>query len=222
MSGFILKLIAAVTMLIDHAGLVLFPQAGWMRIVGRLAFPLFAFCIAEGFYYTRSRGKYFLRVFVLGVLCQLVYWFAAGDTLLGILIAFSVSILLMWLADRTKTAFQKREPIRYLLAVCCALSLAVVFLFCTFFSVDYGFFGILLPVWISLFEDRHQRLAAMALGLLALCAAEGGITRQWWCLCALPIAALYNGKPGRYRMKYFFYIFYPAHLAILQLIAWIR
>ena len=49
MSSFLLKIIAAVTMLIDHAGLMLFPQATWMRAVGRLAFPLFAFCIAEGF-----------------------------------------------------------------------------------------------------------------------------------------------------------------------------
>lgn len=222
MSGFILKLIAAVTMLIDHAGLVLFPHAGWMRIVGRLAFPIFAFCIAEGFHYTRSRGKYFLRIFLLGVGCQLVYWFAAGDTLLGILIAFSVSILLMWLVDRTKTAFCKSESIRYLLAGLCVLALAATFLFCSVFTVDYGFFGILLPVWISLFDDRRYRLAAFTLGLLALCAAEGGVTRQWWCLGTVPILALYNGKPGRYRMKYFFYVFYPAHLAILQLIAWAR
>ena len=222
MSGFILKLIAAVTMLIDHAGLVLFPYAGWMRIVGRLAFPIFAFCIAEGFLYTRCRWKYFLRIFVLGVGCQLVYWFAAGDTLLGILITFSISILLMWLLDRVKTAFRENEACRYLLAGAFIAAVAAVFVFCQNFDVDYGFFGILLPVWISVFTERPYRLAAMSLGLLGLCIAEGEITRQWWSLCALPILALYNGKPGRYRMKYFFYIFYPAHLGILQLIDWIR
>ena len=54
MSGFLLKLIAAATMLIDHAGLLLFPGEHWMRIVGRIAYPLFAWCIAEGFRYTRS------------------------------------------------------------------------------------------------------------------------------------------------------------------------
>lgn len=56
MSGFVLKLIAAVSMLIDHAGLLLFPEQDWMRLVGRLAMPIFAYCIAEGFLYTRSRG----------------------------------------------------------------------------------------------------------------------------------------------------------------------
>lgn len=219
MSGFLLKLIAAVTMLIDHAGLVLFPQASWMRIVGRLAFPIFAFCIAEGFRYTRSRGKYFLRLFVLGALCQLVYYFAAGDTLLGILITFSLSILLMWLADWTKVAFREGKRSRWALLGACAAALAAVFVFCRYVEVDYGFFGILLPVWISLFDDRWQRLAAMGIGLAALC-AEGGLTRQWYSMLSLPLVALYNGQPGRYRMKYFFYIFYPVHLAALQMIAW--
>jgi len=222
MSGFILKLIAAVTMLIDHAGLMLFPGEGWMRTVGRLAFPLFAFCIAEGFMYTRSRLKYFLRLFVLGLGCQLVYWYVDHDPLLGILITFSISILLMWLLDRVKTAFREDSPHSGLWAAAFVLALAAVCVFCLYVEVDYGLFGILVPVCISLFEDKNHRLAAMASALLIMCAADGVIYRQWWCLAAVPIAALYNGKPGKFRMKYFFYVFYPAHLAILQLIAWVR
>jgi hypothetical protein len=192
-----------------------------MRIVGRLAFPLFALSIAEGFAHTRSRLRYFLRIFLLGTACQLVYFFAAGDTLLGILLTFSFSILLMELADRTKAAFRENTRSRWPLAAACAAALAAVWLFCSRVEVDYGFWGILVPVWISLFSDRRLRLAAMALGLIALCAA-GGLTRQWFCLAALIPAALYDGKPGKYRLKYFFYVFYPAHLAILQLIDWIR
>jgi len=221
MTGFILKLIAAASMLIDHAGLVLFPQAGWMRVVGRLAMPIFAYCIAEGFYYTRSRWKYFLRLFVLGAACQVVYFVAAGDTLLGILITFSISILLMWLADVTKRAFREERRGKYALAAACAAAVTAVFVLCRFVEIDYGFFGIMLPVWISLFEDRRYRLAAAAVGLTALC-AEGGLTRQWWSMCTIPILAAYNGKPGRVRMKYFFYVFYPVHLAVIQLIAWVR
>ena len=63
LSSTVLKLIAAVTMFIDHAGLILFPQYRIFRIIGRLAFPIYAYCIAEGFRYTRNRKKYFLRVF---------------------------------------------------------------------------------------------------------------------------------------------------------------
>ena len=79
MPGSILKIIAAVTMLIDHAGLILFPEQHWMRIVGRIAFPLFAYCIAEGYRYTRHRLRYFLQIFLLGIGCQIVYYIAERD-----------------------------------------------------------------------------------------------------------------------------------------------
>ena len=95
MSGFILKLIAAATMLIDHAGLLLFPGHRWMRIVVRIAYPLFAYSIAEGFRYTRNRVRYFLQIFILGVLCQIVYTIAEGELYFGILLTFSFSIVLM-------------------------------------------------------------------------------------------------------------------------------
>lgn len=207
-------------MLIDHAGILLFPGAAWMRIVGRLAFPLYAFCIAEGFRHTRSRGKYFLRIFILGAACQIVYYVAAGDTLIGILIAFSLSILYMWLFDETKTALRERKKSRYALLTACVAALAALWLLCQFVEIDYGFFGVILPVLISLFEDRRARLCAMAMGLIVLCVDTASV-RQWFCLAALIPAALYNGQPGRHRLKYFFYIFYPAHLALLQLIAWV-
>ena len=109
MSGFILKLIAAATMLIDHAGLLLFPGHPWMRIVGRIAYPLFAWCIAEGFRYTRNRMRYFLQVFILGVGCQIVYTIAERELYFGILLTFSFSLVLMALLRETKAAWQN-EP----------------------------------------------------------------------------------------------------------------
>ena len=223
MSSFLLKIIAAAAMLIDHAGLLLFPGESWMRIVGRLAFPIFAYCIAEGFRYTRSRGKYFLRLFLLGGACQIVYYVAAGDTLIGILLVFSVSVLLMWLGDLAKTAFREDRPSRCLwLAAAVAAVIAVAWMTAVW-EFDYGFFGIMLPVWVSLFDEKEHRLAALGFGLGALCLDSwiGGAYRQTWSLLTLPILTLYNGKPGRYRMKWFFYVFYPAHLALLQCLAWI-
>lgn len=75
MPGNILKLIAALSMLIDHVGLMFFPNQLWMRAVGRLAFPIFAFFIAEGFRYTRSKLRYLLTVFALAspvILCTIL------------------------------------------------------------------------------------------------------------------------------------------------------
>ena len=61
-------------MLIDHTGYILFPSLSILRIIGRLSFPIYAFCIAEGFRYTKDKKKYFLRVFLLGLLCQIVFF----------------------------------------------------------------------------------------------------------------------------------------------------
>lgn len=223
MSGCILKLIAALSMLIDHAGLLLFPGAHWMRIAGRLAFPIYAYFIAEGFRYTRSRKRYFLRIFLLGLACQTVYTIADRTLYLGILLTFSFSILLMWLTDAARRAFREHTPDRYLRAAAAAAATLAAALLCHFVTVDYGFFGILTPVLASLFDDKPSRIAALSLGLAAVATAEllGGNTTQLASAFAVPLLALYNGKPGRYRLKTFFYLFYPTHLALLQLIAWL-
>jgi hypothetical protein len=76
-----LKIIAALAMLIDHAGILFFagsPLYLPMRAVGRLAFPLFAYLFAEGCIFTRNRTRHLLSVFLLGVLCQGVFFFAMG------------------------------------------------------------------------------------------------------------------------------------------------
>ena len=221
MSSFVIKIIAAVSMLIDHTGLLLFPQYGIMRILGRLAFPLYAFCIAEGFYYTRDKKRYFLQIFILGIVCQAAYFIADGSMYLGVLIAFSMSILLMWALDGVKKALAAKDGTMKAAAIF-VLSLAAVAALCHFMTVDYGFVGILLPVLAFASSKKWVRLGLFSLGLAALCAViqvSGGLDVQWWAMAALPLLALYNGKPGKYRMKYFFYIFYPAHLAILYLIA---
>jgi hypothetical protein len=99
MSIFWIKMLAALSMLLDHTGLILFPDVLWLRIVGRLAFPLYALCIAEGFAHTRSRGKYFLRILGLGLICQIGYALVSTDIYLGILLTFSLSIILMFFVD---------------------------------------------------------------------------------------------------------------------------
>ena len=68
LSGNALKIIAAVAMTIDHVGLMFFPQLKVLRIIGRIALPIFAFMIAEGCRYTRNKLRYFLTVFLLASL----------------------------------------------------------------------------------------------------------------------------------------------------------
>lgn len=234
MSSFVLKLIAAVTMFIDHMGLILFPGQMIFRVIGRLAFPLYAYCIAEGFRYTRNRWHYFLRIFILGAVCQIVYAFVDDHLLLGILISFSIAIVIMALCDSVKSCLRGEtsrlnrligkltrkslspDADRILSTVLACTSIILAFVLCMAVDVDYGFFGIMLPVLTSFFDDRGQRFVIFSTALLALCIdMTAGFTIQYWSLLTIPIIALYNGKPGRYRLKNFFYIFYPLHLVVL-------
>ena len=75
-------------MVIDHLGYMYYPSAIWMRIVGRISLPIFAFFIAEGCFYTKNRLKYFSLTFGLGVICQIVYFIAMESTYMSILITF--------------------------------------------------------------------------------------------------------------------------------------
>ena len=77
-----LKTIAFISMVIDHVGLVFFPTVIAFRIVGRLAFPIFAFMISEGARYTKNRLAYFLRMLICGILFNAVYYYFTRDTLL--------------------------------------------------------------------------------------------------------------------------------------------
>lgn len=217
MTSFAIKLIAAVTMFVDHMGLILFPQYKFFRIIGRLAFPLYAYCIAEGFRYTGSRKRYFLRVFILGLLCQVVYTIVERDIYLGILLTFSLSILLMTVQERFLSEWKNGK---YVWGAAYLLSVIAVFLLTRIVTVDYGFFGIMLPVVTALFPDKPRRITAFAicLSVLSLDAVYHGNSTQFYSLFALIPLLLYNGKQGKYKLKHFFYIFYPAHLVLLYAI----
>lgn len=226
MPGSILKIIAALTMLIDHVGLILFPGQYWMRIIGRIAFPLFAYCIAEGYRYTRRRFRYFLQIFLLGVGCQIVYYIAERDWYLGILFTFSFSMVLMELARRCKAALQaKDKKAAWIWGIALLAATFAVWGFSTVMTVDYGFLGILLPVLAYLPEQVRLRKGLFVFGILVLAVDQflpGGYTGQFFGLLAVPFLCAYNGKPGNHRMKWFFYVFYPVHLVVLYGIAALR
>lgn len=218
LTGNALKLIAALSMTIDHAGLLLFPQYPVLRILGRLAFPIFAFMIAEGCKYTHSRRRYFGNIFALAVLCQSVYYLVDGSLYLSILCTFSLSILTIFALQDFR-----REPTLLRGAVFFG-AVAGVYVLNQIFSIDYGFWGCMVPVFAALPQNTKWdtpvvSTALLGVGLVFLGLHFGG--NQMFALAAIPLLLCYNGKRGKWKMKSFFYIFYPAHLAVLQLIAWL-
>ena len=219
LTGNQLKLIALVAMTIDHVGMMLFPYEAWFRIVGRLAFPIFAYMIGEGCAYTRRRGRYIGKMAALALACQIVYYLFMDSLYQCVLVTFTLSIGLIFLLDN---ALKRNTAGSWILA---ALGLAGVYFLTeilplfmpgTDYGVDYGFFGVLLPVAVYLGKTGKQKLAFFSLGSVALAAVYGGL--QWYCLLVLPLLMLYNGTRGKAKLKNLFYIYYPAHLVAIYAI----
>ncbi|MBQ8835331.1 MAG: hypothetical protein IJ001_10500 [Oscillospiraceae bacterium] len=218
LSGNALKIIAAITMFIDHMGMLLFPENMAFRIVGRLAFPIYAYMIAEGCKFTRNRLRYFLSLFLLGAVCQIVYLIVDGSTYFSILFTFSLSILMIYALDHAKTV---KTPLSFLVFTAAVTG---VWMLNRLFTIDYGFWGCMVPVWVSLLhrtkcDKLPGTVAMLGIGLLLLAMDSSRV--QFYSLLALPLLMLYSGQRGKWRMKSFFYIFYPAHLVLLQAIAWL-
>ena len=241
LSGSTLKIIACVLMAIDHIGLILFPSVLWLRAIGRLAFPLFAYFIAEGCKYTRHRLKRFLTIFSVGLALMLFYFFWDGTVYGNIFMTFSISVALIYLLDFCKRlVFVKYSHAKLVLAIVIYLAAAVgVYGLTKLLRFDYGFFGAFVPVFVSLFDfhgltvprifsdmDNYLvRAVMLAIALLPLCIGNVHgkmnifgfiIPVQWFCLGSVILVLLYNGKPGIRQLKYAFYLFYPLHLIIIE------
>jgi len=208
LTGNQLKILAMIFMTCDHVGMQLLPQMVFLRIIGRLAMPIYAFMIAEGCRHTRSRKKYLLRLVSMAGLCQVVYLVAMGSAYQCILVTFSLSVVLICLAEQAEKG--KKLPLY--------AAMAAVFFICvvlpdlwkgTDFAVDYGLAGVLLPVFIY-FGGTKGLLAGMAIVALG---NNGGI--QWFSLGAVPLLMLYNGQRGRANLGKLFYWYYPVHLAVI-------
>lgn len=216
MSANSLKMVALIAMTIDHVGLVLFPGCEWMRIVGRIAFPIFAFMIAEGCRYTRSRRRYLSQIAILGVGMQVVLFAVAGSLYQSVFISFTLAIILIYAFDEAGKKRQVKYWIYAALCVCAVIFLCLglpAILHNTDYNIDYGIIGVCIPVACYFAKGKALRISVFALGLVALSVFYGGV--QWFCLSAVPLIGIYNYKRGSSALKNLFYFYYPAHLCII-------
>lgn len=232
LSGNALKIIAAVAMLIDHVGIMFFPTVAIYRIIGRLSFPIFAFMIAEGCRYTINKLRYFCGIFVLATLCQLVYFVYDGSMYMSVLVTFSLSIITVYALQNFKERlFDKEERVEMKIIAFLLLFVAVVTV-CFInmaLEIDYGFWGCMTvplaallhptkkncPEWLQRFDRPAIHAASMGICLLCIAASSLGRTPYYALLSLIPLS-FYSGKRGKAKMKYFFYIFYPLHLLLLE------
>ena len=229
LNGFHLKLIAICTMLIDHMGYTLFPGVMWLRCVGRVAFPIFCFLIAEGCVYTHDRKKYALRLLVFALLSEIPFnlmnsgmiWDPYDQNVLWTLL---LGALVCWLMD---WALKKCTPLSFVLTG--AVMLAAYWLL-EIGNTDYGGWGMLL---VAAFYGVHRapsgavvKMIAQAFGLafFSIGVMGGNLSIELWSLAALVPIWLYNGQRGfsNKAVQYGFYAFYPVHILALSLIAMYR
>ena len=209
-----MKLIAITAMLIDHIGVILFPQYILFRVIGRIAFPLFAYQIGIGYQFTRNIKRYILRLFLFGVGIQLFYFlFSAftGEDPFYLNIFFT---LFFGLAAIFCYSTKRYVLLSAVIAVPLLSPLAGV-------TFDYGVCGVLLI--LGLYAAKGN-LIKIALVIVVLAAANSYLLG--WSVQLFSIAALlFIIKPFPLKMKIpsgAFYVFYPLHLAVLYLIDTLR
>ena len=218
LDGTALKLVAMVSMVIDHVGDLFFPGAAWMRMVGRLAMPIFAFCVAEGFAHTRDKKKYLLRMGVFALLGEIPFDLAFEGKLgfghQNIMLTFFLAILALLLYDRSRGGADAERPSagRTALGVLAVFAAAALSLL---LRADYTAFGVIAVFLFYALRRKHPLLRSGAgVAFLALTRTMG-----YYCTTGLSFIplALYNGRRGR-GLKWLFYAFYPGHLLLLYAI----
>lgn len=215
MTSLNLKIIACVTMLIDHIGFLFFPHYMIFRIIGRIAFPIFAFLIAEGFLKTKDVKKYIIRLSVFAVISQAPFYFLnklAGVTgpHLNILITLVLGIFVLLLVTKVKNIFLQ------------VLGILAILAFAYFFNVSYGVYGILSIVGSYVFL-KNRKAGVATLAILPFIETARLFTLnifflQFFASLSLIPIYFYNGQQGMKISRWWFYWFYPIHMAFLCLI----
>ncbi len=228
-----LRTIAIALMLSDHIWATAMSFGNWMTYIGRMAFPIFAFQIAEGFVHTSNFKKYALRLLGFAVITEIPFnlfyssrWFNPYHQ--NVLFTLLLGLLAISVIDKVRKKFTVKTvalSLLWLLLICVASVIGFV---------DYGFLGMITVVMFYLLRDFPfawlAQLAAMV--LINIVFFEGQvfpveifgkifeIPAQGFAVFSLIPIWLYGGRKGRSNkiMQYGFYAFYPVHMLVLYLI----
>ena len=211
MDGTVLKLIACLSMFIDHLGAVCFSGMMGFRIIGRLAFPIYCFLLVEGAVHTHDMKKYILRMGIFALISEVPFDLAFYHRLVytehqNVFFTLGLGLLAIWFLEHPIEQLDIPDVLYKLLVIIAGGLIA------EFFNTDYGFTGIAVICIFYYLRGQPQLKYPIAAILLA---AMGGV--EVYAVLALIPILLYNGQRGRQTkvMQYGFYIFYPAHLLLI-------
>lgn len=181
-----------------------------LNVVGRIAFPIFAFTLSEGYVHTRSLKKYLFRLFIFAVSIQMPSILFGYDYSMNIFFTLFLGLLSIYIFNLKK--------INIILKI---ILIGFVLFFSQKFKLDYGMYGILLIMNFNIFRDYKFKILMNFLVLnifnMIFPKVFDLVDTQFFSLISLVFIFMYNGKKGR-SMKYFFYLFYPIHFFILEVI----
>lgn len=217
MSSFILKIIGIITMFLDHISYTIFGHFSFLNYIGRLAFPIFAFEISEGYTHTKDLKKYFFRLGILAFISQLPYYLFfsnyTNEFTLNIFFTLFLGLFAITIFDKIPNQ---------LIGLPIVLGLAYL---ANILHFEYSWYGVILIFTFYLFRNHKKARTFCAIILMSIyCFFEywknnfGYDSFALWIfmLSSLILIHLYNGKKGK-DSKYIFYLFYPIHLFVLYI-----
>lgn len=227
-SGTTLKLIAIITMLIDHFGAIIIQkQLGLsmfqeqyesmitiyyiLRNIGRIAFPIFCFLIVEGFLHTRNVKKYAFRLFIFALISEIPFDLAFSGKVVfinyqNVFFTLLIGLITIWSLDYIINIMKDNNRVLVILTI---LSISFIgMLLAYIIKTDYSYIGVLLIIIFYTF--RYNRKIQCVVGAISFLWEPTSIV-------AFILMYLYNGQRGIKLNKYIFYAFYPIHLFILYI-----
>ena len=203
-----IKLVGFFCMVIDHLGSFLFPSELWMRLVGRMSFPLFAYALVEGFRHTSNVERYANRLLLFAVAWQLPYTFfylkgvVPDHEPVNFLFLLFLGVVML---DSVNKRCWRRA---------CLVTLLAFLLDVSGFPISYGAYGLLMIAAMHFFYGRFALLSVILLGVCASAIVSG-----FWPVSQIlaPLSVVLMAKPYSisWLPRYFFYAAYPAHLLII-------
>jgi len=222
MSSFVLKIIAIITMFIDHIGYAIFGEFSFFNYIGRIAFPIFAFQISEGYVHTKNLKKYFLRLCIFALISQIPFMLfsklVSNQFYLNIFFTLLLGLASIYIYDKSRYKT---------FGIIASFLIALV---AQYTHCDYGFYGVAIIFLFYTFKNDIVKssiafmIATTIKYLIPIIKYGFYNVYIYLFICTLiPIIfiSLYNGKKGK-DTKYLLYLFYPIHLLLIYWIYLIK
>ena len=238
-NSFTLHILAMIFMLSDHLWIIFFPNQLWLYALGRLTFPIFAFMIVEGFFRTKNRKKYLIRIFIFAIISEIPFNLFSSLAIRGVIMLFYPYNNVLWtflialcglnLLEEIENFKNLDKVIRFLEKITISfISIMMAYLI----KSDYLGYGVITVFIFYFFREKNYRniffqtISIIILNIFIMpdyefpfnfFGKEIFIKVQIFAIFSLPIIWLYNGKQGIHNnfIKYMFYFFYPLHLLLI-------